>query len=107
MKTASMAEVKSRFSAFVKACEADPVVVTRNGKPVAVLVGVEEDDEIERLLMAISPRLQAIIAQSRQSIRDGQGVSRDEFWRRFGKNPEAKPPAKSRATRKKKTKSGS
>ena len=101
MKTASMGEVKSQFSAYVKACESAPVIVTRNGKRVAVLVGIEDDDEIERVLTANSPRLQAILAKSRQSIREGLGVPRDEFWRRVGKDPEAKPGAKGKAKRRK------
>jgi prevent-host-death family protein len=80
MRIASVAEVKSQFSAFLKASEAGPVVVTRNGRPVAVIVGVEDEDEIERLLMAYSPRLQAILAASRQQIRDGEVLSHEEFW---------------------------
>ena len=40
MKIASVAQVKSQFSAFLKSSAGGPVVVTRNGKPVAVLVGV-------------------------------------------------------------------
>lgn len=31
---------------FVKACEAGPIIVTRSGKPVAVLVGIEDENEI-------------------------------------------------------------
>ena len=31
---ASVAEVKSQFSAFLKASEGGPIVVTRNGRPV-------------------------------------------------------------------------
>src|SRR5688500_7685712 len=52
MKTASVAEMKSRFGAVLKASETGPVVVTRNGRPVAVIVGVEDKDEAERLVMA-------------------------------------------------------
>ena len=80
MKIASVAEIKSQFSAFVKASEAGPVVVTRNGRPVAVIVGVQDEDEIERLLMAYSPRLQAILAASRRQIRDGDVLRDGEFW---------------------------
>jgi prevent-host-death family protein len=80
MKIASVAEVKARFSAFVKASADGPVVVTRNGKPVAVLLGIQDEDEIERLLMAYSPRLRAILDQSRQQIDAGQGVGHAEFW---------------------------
>jgi len=56
------------------------VVVTRNGKPVAVIVGVQDEDEIERLLMAYSPRLQAILEELRREIREGDALTHDEFW---------------------------
>ena len=80
MKIASVAEVKNQLSAFLKASEAGPVVVTRNGKAVAVIVAVHDDDEIERLLMAYSPRLQAILEASRQQIRKGDVLSHEDFW---------------------------
>jgi prevent-host-death family protein len=80
MKMASVAEIKSQFSAFVRASEAGPVVVTRNGRPVAVIVGIHDEDEIERLLMAYSPRLQAIVAASRKQIREGDVLNHEEFW---------------------------
>ena len=47
--------------AFLKASQGGPVVVTKNGRAVAVIVGVQDEDEIERLLMAYSPRLQQIL----------------------------------------------
>src|SRR5437660_109586 len=80
MRIASVAEIKSQFSSFLRASEAGPVVVTRNGKPVAVIVGVQDEDEIERLLMAYSPRLQAILKQSREQIREGDVLRHEEFW---------------------------
>jgi prevent-host-death family protein len=80
MKIASVAKVKAHFSAFLKASEGGPVVVTRNGRAVAVLVGIQDEDEIERLLMAYSPRLRAILEESRQQIREGRGIGHDEFW---------------------------
>lgn len=80
MKIASVAEIKSQFSSFLKASEAGPVIVTRNGRPVAVIVGMHDEDEIERLLMAYSPRLQAILEASRKQIREGDALSHKEFW---------------------------
>ena len=80
MKIASVAEVKSKFSAFLKASEGGPVVVTRNGKAVAVLVGVQDEEEIERLLMAYSPRLRAIMDRSRKQIAEGAGIGHESFW---------------------------
>jgi prevent-host-death family protein len=83
MKIASVAEIKSRFSAFLKASEAGPVVVTRNGRPAAVIIAVQDEDEIERLLMAYSPHLRAILDRSRQQFRDGEWLSEEEFWSQF------------------------
>ncbi len=82
MKIASVAEIKSQFSAFLKASEGGPVVVTRNGRPVAVIVGVHDEDEIERLLMAYSPRLRAILDRSREQYRAGHWKTEEEFWSR-------------------------
>ncbi len=94
MKIASVAEVKSQLSAFLKASQAGPVVVTRNGRAVAVIVGVRDEDEIERLLMAYSPHLRAILERSRQQFRDGHWLSEEEFWSQFESSQRAKRPAK-------------
>jgi len=80
MKIASVAEVKSKLSAFLKASASGPIVVTRNRRSVAVIVGVHDEDEIERLLMAYSPHLRAILERSRQQIREGQWLSEEGFW---------------------------
>jgi prevent-host-death family protein len=94
MKIASVAEVKSQFSAFLKASEGGPIVVTRNGRAVAVIVGVQDEDEIERLLMAYSPHLRAILERSRQQFREGQWLSEKKFWSQFKQGQPSKGPAK-------------
>ncbi|MCL4201814.1 MAG: type II toxin-antitoxin system prevent-host-death family antitoxin [Pirellulaceae bacterium] len=98
MKTASVAEIQSQFSDFLESSAGGPIVVTRNGKPVAVLVGVEDEDEIERLLMAYSPRMRAICDLSRQQIAEGKGISHEQFWAgveaRDASEPRDKSPAK-------------
>jgi prevent-host-death family protein len=90
MKIASVADVKAQFSAFLKASEGGPVVVTRNGRPVAVLIGVQDEDEIEGLLLAYSPRMRAILEDSRRQIREGQGIPHEEFWADMGVPPAPK-----------------
>ena len=101
MKIASVAEIKAQFSAFLKSSENGPVVVTRNGKPVAVIVGVADEDEIERLLMAYSPRLQAMLEESRKQIRAGDVLGHEEFWAAVEASRGSKraPQAKSRKSR--------
>ena len=81
MRIAPLADVKARLSAYVEECAANgPVVITRNGKPVAVLIAPADDDDLERLILAHSPRFRALLERSRQSIRAGKGLSEEEFW---------------------------
>ncbi len=85
MKIASVADIKAHLSAYLNATAEGPVIVTRNGKAVAVLVAVGDDDDLERLLMAHSPRLQAILAAARQRIQEGKGIPHDQFWEKVEK----------------------
>jgi len=82
MKVASVADVEAHLSAYLTECAQEgPVVITRDGEAVAVLVVPVDEDDLERLVLARSPRFQALLNKSRQSIKAGKGLSRDEFWR--------------------------
>ena len=81
MKIAPVADIKAQFSSYLKASEEGPVVVTKNGKPVAVLLSVKDEDEIERLLLAYSPKFQNIVRIAEKQIRQGKGISHEDFWR--------------------------
>jgi prevent-host-death family protein len=80
MTIASIADVKARLSAYLKASSKKPVVITKNGKPVGVLLAVADDDELERLTMAYSPRLRSILDAARQRVQQGQGIAHEDFW---------------------------
>jgi prevent-host-death family protein len=81
MKIASVADVKARFSAYVKASGESPVVITRNGKAVAALIPLSEDEDLQRLALGYSPKLRAILSAARRRIADGEGIPHDQFWR--------------------------
>lgn len=81
MKIASVANVKARFSGYLEASKEGPVVVTRNGKPVAVLLSIVDEEEIERLILAYSPKFQGLLDVARREIQEGKGLSHEEFWR--------------------------
>jgi len=81
MKIASVADVKAHFSAYLKESKRGPVVVTRNGKPTAVLLYVNDEEEIERLTLAYSPKFQKMLSLARQQIRAGSGIRHEDFWR--------------------------
>jgi prevent-host-death family protein len=80
MKIASVADVKARFSGYLKASEQGPVVVTKNGRPVAMLLSVTDEDEIERMLLAYSPKFQKVLDVAERQIRKGKGIRHENFW---------------------------
>jgi prevent-host-death family protein len=80
VKVATQNEVASDFAEYVKAAKAGPVVVTRKGKPVAVLVGTENEEDLERLLIGHSRKLQSILESARKRYRAGRGIPHETFW---------------------------
>ncbi len=80
MKIASVAEVKAQLSAYIRASEEGPVVITRNGKPAAVLLAVEDDQELERLILAYTPKFRTLLDASRDQIKRGGHLSHEAFW---------------------------
>ena len=96
MKIVSLAEVKAKLSAFLDEAESSgPVVITRNGRAVAVLLAPADDDDLERLLLSRSPRFRALLTKARSSIQAGEGTGHTEFWKRASEKAGKRPAARS------------
>jgi prevent-host-death family protein len=82
-ETMSLAAVKARFSELVDRVERqqDRVIVTRNGKPAAVLMSTDDLERLEETLAVMSDRsLAAQIRESKKAIAAGeQGVGLEEL----------------------------
>jgi prevent-host-death family protein len=87
MKIAPVAEVKAQFSAYLKSSAEGPVIVTRHGKPVAVLLSIEDEDELERLILAYTPKFQRVMEAAREQIRETGGIGHEEFWQEIEAEP--------------------
>jgi hypothetical protein len=46
-----------------------------------VLLAVRDEDELERLVLAHPPKLQALLDKSRRLIEETGGIPHDVFWR--------------------------
>jgi PHD/YefM family antitoxin component YafN of YafNO toxin-antitoxin module len=100
MRIAPLADVKARLSAYLDECGVQgPLVITRNGKAAAVLLVPEDEDDLERLILARSPRFQALLNRSRQSIKEGKGLSEADFWEAVRKRTQARKAAATAARR--------
>jgi antitoxin (DNA-binding transcriptional repressor) of toxin-antitoxin stability system len=86
MKHVEQATATRPLSEYLDDLDDGPLIVTHQGKSVAVLMALKDQDELGRLLMAHSPKLQAILDDSRQSIAAGQGIPHDQFWREVVEN---------------------
>lgn len=80
MNIAPLAEVKARFSAYIKQLQTAPVIVTKNGRPVAVMMAISDEDDLERILLAISPRFQTLLDQAEKRIQETGGLSHADVW---------------------------
>jgi prevent-host-death family protein len=98
MKIASVADIKAHFSAYLRLAARGPVVVTRGGKPVGALLAIDDEEELERLVLAYSPRLRTLLNAARQRIRAGAGIRHEDLWREVEGGNESRrqsgPPAK-------------
>lgn len=82
-ETLSLAAVKARFSELVDRVERqqDRVVVTRNGKPAAVLISADDLESLEETLAVMSDRsITAQLRESRKALGAGEtGVELEEL----------------------------
>ena len=80
MKIAPLAEVKAQFSRYVEESERGPIIVTKNGRPVAVIIGAPDEEELERLILAHTPRFRRLLQAAEERIRRSGGMEHDDFW---------------------------
>ena len=80
MNIAPLADVKARFSAYIRQLQTAPVIVTKHGRPVAVIMGISDEDDLERIMLAISPKFQALLDEAERRIRETGGMSHDDVW---------------------------
>jgi prevent-host-death family protein len=105
MRFATLADVQARLSAYVDECGLEgPVVITHNGKPAAVLLVPHDEDDLERLLLGRSPRFQALLDRSRQSIKEGKGLPEKTFWDAVRKRAQERKQAATKGRRSKRGK---
>ncbi len=81
MKIAALAKVKDQLSAYVRESQASPVIITKNGKPVALLTGIRDEDNLDSLPLANNPRFLQILEGARQRVKLTGGMKSESFWK--------------------------
>ena len=87
-ETLPLANVKSKFSEMVNRVEHthDRIIVTRNGRPAAVLISPDELASLEDTLELLSdPEAMAHLEESKSAYRAGDFVTDDELRAKYTK----------------------
>lgn len=90
MKTASAAKIAAQFTAYLEASRQQPVLITQDGKPVAVLLAVQDKAEAEQLALGRSRSLRSIFEEAHEQLEKGSGIPHDQFWREVEQSRHAK-----------------
>lgn len=77
MKVAPLYEVKNRLSEYVVEARRRPVIITRNGRPCAAIVPVEEDG-LEAFLLGHHPEFTALLDRAYERTREAVPLSQVE-----------------------------
>ncbi len=64
MKVVALAEVKTQLSAYIGRAQHEELLITRHGRPVALVIGVE-GESLEDLLTSADPEFWRMIAARR------------------------------------------
>ena len=79
MKRIALSKVKDDLSHFLRLAEAEEIVITRHGKPAAVLIGFKSEDDWFDYRLENNLRFLRRVEHARGSIRGGRGVRLEEL----------------------------
>jgi len=70
MKIAGVREIKQKLSEYLSDLHNSPVIVTKNGRPLAGIVELTNDTDLEAFLIANNPRIMRMIDQNAANRRE-------------------------------------
>lgn len=83
MKVLEISKATASLTDYANEVSNEPMVLTANGKPIAALLSIDDDD-VESLSLSSNPEFLAILAESRARLKAEGGVSSQEMRRRLG-----------------------
>jgi antitoxin (DNA-binding transcriptional repressor) of toxin-antitoxin stability system len=84
MKTVEISKATLPLSDYTKGIKKEPVIITKEGRPVAALVSIRNAD-IEMVSLSNNPKFIALIERSRARQKSEGGISSEEMRRRLEK----------------------
>lgn len=82
MKTVEVSKATLPLSDYTKKIKKEPVITTKEGRPIVVLVSIPNTD-IETVSLTNNPKFIALIERSRTRQKSEGGISSEEMRRRL------------------------
>lgn len=79
MKFTTISNLRANLSRLIRAAENEEIVITRQGKPVGVLIGFETEDDWFDYRLEHDPRFVERVEKARESLRKGAGVRLEDL----------------------------
>ena len=77
MEAISANEAKTQFGELLIKAQRTPVQINKNGKPVAIVISIDEYESIESLKLSL---LQARVAKAKEDINNDNTVDGEPFF---------------------------
>lgn len=79
MKQIALSEIKDDLSRYLRLSEKEEIIITKHGKPAAVLMGFASEDDWFDYRLEHDPRFLERISKARASLRAGKGIKLEEL----------------------------
>jgi prevent-host-death family protein len=79
MKKHTMTEAKNDICRIIREAEKEEVVITRHGKPAAIVIGLHDEDDWFDYRMEHDEAFLRRIARARKELREGEFVTLDDL----------------------------
>lgn len=79
MTTHTMTEAKNDICTIIREAEGDEVIITRHGKPAAVIIGFHDEDDWLDYRLEHDEKFLRKVAKARDEIKRGMFVSLDKL----------------------------
>ena len=79
MKKVALADVRDDLPKYLRIAEDEDVLITQDGKPAGVLIGLRSEEDWLDYQLENDPRFLQRIAEARQELREGRGVRLEDI----------------------------
>ncbi len=82
-------KVKDDLSRYLRMAENEDVIITHHGVPAGILIGFEDPEAWWEELLVRDPRFRERVAQARNSLREGRGITIEQLREKYNIEPPA------------------